>query len=66
MRLDEVVAEGHDIVDGQLGGGVRIHHSRVVDVLLLLGHSGLDGEELNIDVGDVHGCNGSYAGRYRY
>ena len=54
MRFDEVVAEGNDIVDRKLGGGVRLEHCGVVDMLTLLGYSRLDGEELNVDVGHIH------------
>ena len=54
MRFDEVVAEGNDIVDRKLGGGVRLEHCCVVDMLTLLGYSRLDGEELNVDVGHIH------------
>ena len=54
LGFDEVVAHGNDIVDGQLGGGVRIEHCRVVDVLSLFGCRSLDGEKLDVDVGHVH------------
>ena len=52
--FDEVVAEGDDIVDRKLGGGVRLEHCGVVDMLLFLGNSRLNGEELYVDVGHVH------------
>ena len=45
VRFDEVVTEGADLVDGQLGGGVRFQHRRHVDVFLLEGFRRLDGQQ---------------------
>ena len=38
MRLEQIVAHGYDIIDGQLGGGVGIQHGGLADGLLLAGH----------------------------
>ena len=54
MSFDEVVAEGNDIVDGKLSGGVGIHHGSLINRIFLLGNSCFDGEKLYIDVGHVH------------
>ena len=54
MCLDKVVTEGNDIVDRELGGGVRLKHCGVVDMFTLLRYGCLDGEELNVDVGHIH------------
>ena len=52
--FDEVVAEGDDIVDRKLGGGVRLEHCCVVNMLLLLCNSRFDGEKLNVDISHIH------------
>ena len=53
VRLDERVAQLDDIVDGQLALAVRIHHGRLIDIVLPEGAGGLDGQQLHVDVGAV-------------
>ncbi len=43
MRSQEIVDEGGDLLRVEFGGGVRIEHGRVVDVVTLAGEGGLDG-----------------------
>ena len=54
MRLDKLVAHCDDIVDGELCGGVRLEHCRLVYVLALAGYCRLDCDELGVDVSHIH------------
>ena len=55
MSFKQVIAKGDDIIDRELGGGVRVKHGGLIDNFLFAGDGGLDGEELRVDVGTVHG-----------
>ncbi len=55
VGLDELIAHGPDLGEGELGGGVRVHHGGVVDVLALASEECLDGEFLDVDVGADEG-----------
>lgn len=48
MRLDQVVHERPNLVEGKLGGGVRIEHRGVIDVLTFACQSGFDSKALDI------------------
>ena len=50
MRFDQVVDQVPDLVKAQFGGGVRVHHRRMVDVLSLAGQRRLDSQRLDVDV----------------
>ena len=50
MGGDEIVDEGPDLIEVKLGGGVRIHHGGVVDMLALADERRFNRETLNIDV----------------
>ena len=54
MRLQEVVHEPADGLEVEFGGGVRVHHRGVVDVLAVAGEDGLHGQLLDVDVGAHH------------
>src|SRR5262245_13047510 len=47
---DQVVDQRPDLIEAQLGGGVRVEHRGVVDMLTLAGQRGLDGQRLYVDV----------------
>ena len=53
VGIEKVVAHGHDVVDGQLRGGMGIEQRRLIDVLLLERARGLDRHNLHVDVGAV-------------
>ena len=55
VSLDEIVAKRYDVVDGKFCGSVGVHHRRLVYGLAFFGNSRLDGKELNVDIGTVHG-----------
>src|SRR5262245_29619939 len=41
---DQVVDQRPDLIEAQLGGGVRVEHRGVIDMLALAGQRGLDGQ----------------------
>ena len=47
----QLVDELPDLVEVELGRGVRVHHGGVVDVLAVLRHQRRDGQLLHVDVG---------------
>ena len=51
VRGEQVVGQRPDLVEVELGGGVRVEHRRVVDVLGVLGQQRLHGQVLDVDVG---------------
>ena len=53
VGLDQLVAHGHDVVDGQLRAGMRIQHHGLVDVFFFQRAGRLDGQQLHVDVGAV-------------
>ena len=55
MRLDQVVHKRPDLVQAQFGGGVRVEHGGMVDVLALARKRCLHGQLLHVDVGAHHG-----------
>ena len=52
---DEVVHHLADGVHVQLAAGMGVQHGGLVDVLLLAGAGSLNGQQLHVDVGHVHG-----------
>ena len=44
VGFEEVVAEGDDLVDGEVLRGVGIEHGGLIDVLFFAGEGGFDGE----------------------
>ena len=55
MGLDQVIDQADDVVQGELGGGVRLQHGGMIDVLALFRRGGLNGEQMYIDMRLVHG-----------
>jgi hypothetical protein len=51
MRFQQIVHQPADLLRVQFGGGVRIEHGRLVDVLAVAGQGRLDGQFLDVDVG---------------
>ena len=47
----QVVDQRPDLVEVELGAGVRVHHRGVIDVLAVLGHQRRDRQLLHVDVG---------------
>ena len=50
VSIDQLVAHGHDVVDGQLRAGVGVEHDGLVDVIPLQRAGGLDGQQLHVDI----------------
>ena len=53
MRLNQVVAQALDVIDGQLGDRMRVEHRRMIDMLLLAGCRRFQRQRLGIDIGAV-------------
>src|SRR3954469_21198447 len=51
VRLEQLVHEACDVVEGEFCGGVGVEHRRVVHRLAAAGQGGLDGQALDVDVG---------------
>ena len=54
VRFDQIVAHMYDVVDRKLGRAVRVEHGRLIDMFLLLGDGGFDGQQLHVDLRHVH------------
>ncbi len=53
MGFEEVIHQRPDLLQAQLGGGVRVEHGGVVDVRFGVGERGGNDEFLHVDVGAV-------------
>lgn len=53
VSLDHIIAQRHDIVNGQFALHMRIHQRSLINVFLLQGLGGLDGQQLFVDIGTV-------------
>ena len=55
VGLDQRIDHLDDRIDVQLASGVRVEHGGLIDVLLFVRDSGLDGQKMDVDVRHVHG-----------
>ena len=56
MCLDQFVAHCLDIIDIQLCCGMWFEHGGLIDLFFGSGGCGFDGQELDVDIGHIHGC----------
>ncbi len=56
VGFDQFVDEGPDLVQAELGGGMRIEHGCVIDVLALAGQGRFHNQRLDVDVRLLKGC----------
>lgn len=55
MGFNQVVTEVADLIDSELGSGVRVEHGSLVNTVLAEFKGGINSEHLNIDVSAVIG-----------
>ena len=56
MCLDQFVAHCLDIIDIQLCCGMWFEHGGLIDLFFGSGGCGFDGQELDVNIGHIHGC----------
>ena len=55
VGCDEFIDERPDLIEAEFGGGVRVEHGGMIDVLAFAGERGFDDQRLHVDVGLLHG-----------
>ena len=51
VRGDQVIHQRPDLIQVEFGGGMRVEHRCVVDMIAFAGQRRLDRERLDVDIG---------------